>query len=503
MNLITKTELESHLWESANILRGTIDSGDYKHYIFPMLGLKRLSDVFNEEVEKLIADGVPEDAARNDPDLHRFAVPAAARWDFLASRTENVGDALNDACQLIEEHNPSLEGVFTVADFEDPRKLGDAKTRDGLLRRLVKHFGAKPLGNKNLEHPDVLGRAYEFLIKKFAETSGKKGGEFFTPPMAVELGVRLLKPEKGMRICDPTCGSGGFLIHAADYVRNAEGLKPGERVDLSVHGQEINGSTWAIAKMNLLLHNQEDMRIERGDTIRNPLLLDENGSLLQYDMVLANPPFSQKDWGHEEAEHDPHGRFHYGIPPRTKGDYAFIQHMIHILNDKGRMATVVPHGVLFRGGAEGKIRQKLLEEDLVDTVIGLGPNIFYGTGIPAAYLILNKNKPPERKGKVLFINASAEYESQKAQNYLRETHLKKIVGAYESYEDVDLFARIVGLDELKDNDWNLNITRYVDTKPPLEPINIEAALVELRELEKKRDEAEAEMNRLLAEMGYA
>ena len=398
-------QLKQHLWSAADILRGSIDSSDYKSFILGLLFVKRLSDRFEEEAEKLIAGGMPEEVAWTDTDEHQFFVPNRARWSTIQKQANNIGEALNKACAALEEQNGSLEGVLGGIDYNDEQKLGDGKSRDTVLARLVQHFSQLSLRNEHMAEPDLLGRAYEYLIEQFADDAGKKGGEFYTPRMVVRLIVELLAPTEQMRICDPTAGSGGMLIECAHYIER-KGGNPG---NLALHGQEKNLGTWAICKMNMLLHGLPDARIEKGDTIRDPKLVDE-GELLLYDRVIANPPFSLSEWGREVAENDGYGRFRFGVPPKTKGDLAFVQHMIAVLNGRGRLGVVMPHGVLFRGSVEGKIREELLKEDLFEAVIGLAQNLFYGTGIPASILMLNRNKPAARKRKVLFINASGEFE---------------------------------------------------------------------------------------------
>ena len=392
---LSVAQLEQYLWSAADILRGSIDSSDYKTYIFGLLFLKRLSDRFEEEAEKLIAEGVSETVAWTDPDEHQFFVPDRARWDRIQRTATNIGEALNKACAALEEQNAALEGVLAGIDYNDERKLGDAKNRDTVLARLVQHFSEVSLRNDRMAEPDLLGRAYEYLIEQFADDAGKKGGEFYTPRMVVKLIVELLAPTERMRICDPTAGSGGMLIECAHHIER----QGGNPRNLTLHGQEKNLGTWAICKMNMLLHGLPDARIEKGDTIRDPKLVDE-GELLLYDRVIANPPFSLDEWGRDVAEADGYGRFRFGVPPKTKGDLAFVQHMVSVLNGTGRLGVVMPHGVLFRGGAEGKIRQGLLQEDLFEAVIGLAPNLFYGTGIPASILVLNRDKPATRKDKV-------------------------------------------------------------------------------------------------------
>ena len=496
-DILSVAQLEQYLWSAADILRGSIDSSDYKTYIFGLLFLKRLSDRFEEEAEKLIADGVSKRVAWTDPDEHQFFVPDRARWGAIRAAAANIGETLNKACAALEEQNSALEGVLAGIDYNDERKLGDARNRDTVLARLVRHFSEVSLRNDRLAEPDLLGRAYEYLIEQFADDAGKKGGEFYTPRMVVKLIVELLAPAAGMRVCDPTAGSGGMLIECAHHLER-QGGNPN---DLTLHGQEKNLGTWAICKMNMLLHGLPDARIEKGDTIRDPKLVDE-GELLRYDRVIANPPFSLDEWGREVAESDGHGRFRFGLPPKTKGDLAFVQHMVAVLNAAGRLGVVMPHGVLFRGGAEGKIRQGMLREDLFEAVIGLAPNLFYGTGIPASVLVLNRAKPAARRGAVLFIDASGEFEEGTNQNRLRDRDLERIARTFHAWADVEKYARVVPVAEIERNDWNLNITRYVDTAQEEERIDVADAVRKLREMERKRATAEATMNRYLAELGY-
>ena len=494
---LSVAQLEQYLWSAADILRGSIDSSDYKTYIFGLLFLKRLSDRFEEEAEKLIAKGEPEDVAWTEPDEHQFFVPDRARWGAIQRTANNIGETLNKACAALEEQNPALEGVLAGIDYNDERRLGDARNRDTVLARLVQHFSQVSLRNDRMAEPDLLGRAYEYLIEQFADDAGKKGGEFYTPRMVVRLIVELLAPTQGMRICDPTAGSGGMLIECAHFIERLGGNPR----NLTLHGQEKNLGTWAICKMNMLLHGLPDARIEKGDTIRDPQLVEE-AELLLYDRVIANPPFSLDEWGRDVAESDGYGRFRFGVPPKTKGDLAFVQHMVAVLNAAGRLGVVMPHGVLFRGSAEGKIRQGLLQEDLFEAVIGLAPNLFYGTGIPASILVLNRDKPAERKGKVLVIDASGEFEEGSNQNRLRDQDIERISGAFRGYADVEKYARVVPLSEIEENDWNLNISRYVDTSDEEERIDVGEAVRKLRELERGRAAAEATMNRYLAELGY-
>ena len=490
---LTIDRLERYLWSAADILRGSIDSSDYKNFIFGLLFLKRLSDRFDEECESLVKGGHDPE----DPDEHDFFVPKRARWSELQKVATNIGDALNKACSALEDKNASLEGVLAGIDYADERKLGDIRTQDVVLARLVQHFSQLGLRNADLSEPDILGRAYEYLIEKFADDAGKKGGEFYTPRMVVKLIVELLQPAEGMRICDPTCGSGGMLIECAHFLER-HGQNPR---NLSFFGQEKNLGTWAICKMNMLLHGLGSAKIEKGDTIRDPKLLD-GGALRVFDRVIANPTFSLDEWGREVAEHDGYGRFRFGIPPKTKGDLAFVQHMVATTNRTGMVGVVMPHGVLFRGAAEGEIRKGILREDLVEAVVGLPSNLFYGTGIPAAILVLNRKKAVERQRKVLFIEASRGFGPGMNQNLLREDDVARISAAFHAFKDEEKYARVVGLVEIEKNDFNLNISRYVETADAADRVDVASAIARLRQLEQQRSTAEELMNAHLKELGY-
>lgn len=466
--MLTREELNRQLWGAADILRGAVDAADFKNHILSLLFLKRLSDVFFERREEILREwreagksSSEAEAIADDPDEYgdgAYFLPVESRWPSLMKVAENRAEAIDKALVAIEDTNSAyLSGVLAGVRFNDERRFGDAATMDGLMQRLLAHFARIPLGNRDLLEPDVLGNAYEFLIERFAETAGKKGGEFYTPRGVVRLLVELLDPREGMRINDPTSGSGGMLIECGHHIEE----RGGNPRNLTLTGQEKNIGTWAICRLNMLLHGFPDADIRAGDTIRSPKFIT-HGTLDAFDRVIANPPFSLKDWGADSAETDPFKRFERGIPPKTKGDMAFLLHMIESVRERRGMAGVVlPHGVLFRGGAEAKIRESLLKDDLIEAIIGLPAALFFGTGIPAALVICNWNKAPERKGRVLMVDASTEglYREGKSRNFLDPVDVLRIAAIFHGWADP---GRTLDAVESIATTWTAALARHRD-----------------------------------------
>jgi type I restriction enzyme M protein len=505
---LTQKEINNIVWKACDTFRGTIDATQYKDYILTMLFLKYVTDVWKDKrvayAEKYSNDEVRiERALRNE----RFQVPGECTFDYLfEQRNENnLGELINIALEKLEDANRSkLERVFRNIDFNSEANLGQTKDRNRRLKNLLVDFSALDLQPSHLEGNDIIGDAYEFLISQFASDAGKKAGEFYTPGEVSTLLAKLVDPQPGNRICDPACGSGSLLIKVAKEVGTN---------NFSLYGQENNGSTWALARMNMFLHEMDNADIEWGDTLNNPRLL-EGDQLMKFHIVVANPPFSLDKWGADNALADQYNRFHRGTPPKSKGDYAFITHMIETTyEDVGKTGVIVPHGVLFRGSSEGKIREQLIKENLLEAVIGLPANLFFGTGIPAAILIFNKGKGDNKD--VLFIDASREYQEGKNQNRLREDKdIKHIVDTYKAFKTAvpltteegavieDKYAYRAALKEIEENDYNLNIPRYVDTFEEEAPIEIATTQNEISRLKTELATVENKMEEYLKELGF-
>ena len=488
---ITFEFLKAHLWSAADILRGSLDSSEYRQPVMTLLFLKRLNDTFEENAQNLVNKGINKKEAYNKR-RHNFYIPENARWTVLSSAAENIGEKIDDICRIIERENPKLEGVLTNTKYNDKRKYPDDK-----LRALVSHFNSPRLRNEDLEKEDIFGDAYEYLLAEFADETKKKGGEFFTPREIVRLLVNLVEPKEGMKICDPTCGSGGMLIESAKYVQRNKG----EPRSLMLHGQESNYGNLAMCKMNLILHNIIDFEIEYGDILSNPKLV-RGGQLNRYDKVLANFPFSM-NWDSKVASKDPYNRFRFGIPPeKDKADFAYIEHMFASLNEKGQAAIICSQGVLYRGNEEAKIRENMIKEDIIEAVIALPPKLFYGTGIPGCVLILNRKKPDKCRNKIIFIYAAKDFEEDKVRNLLREEDIKKISSAFTKYQEIEGYCHIANFDELTENEFNLNVPRYVNISEIEEEIDIQTTIDILKKLEKDRQEIEMLATKNLKELGF-
>lgn len=491
---VTQSHLESHLWEAANILRGPVDAADFKTYVFPLLFFKRISDVRNEEFQAALRESDGDEEYALFPQNYRFQIPRDCHWEDVRAVATNVGQALQKAMRGIEKANPeTLYGIFGDAAWTNKDRLPDS-----LLRDLIEHFSRINLGDQAAQD-DILGQSYEYLIKKFADATNKKAGEFYTPRSVVRLMVNILDPKEGESIYDPACGTGGMLLEAIQHVKENHG--DDRTLWGKLFAQEKNLTTSAIARMNLFLHGASDFQVVRGDTLRSPAFFSGD-DLATFDCVIANPPFSLEKWGDEVWTSDPWGRNFAGMPPSKSGDYAWVQHMIKSMAAKsGRMAVVLPHGALFRMGKEGAIREKILGMDLLEAVIGVGPNLFYGTGLAACILVLRQRKAKDRKKKVLILDASKEFKTGRAQNELLPEHVDRIHELYRDYKDVEGIARLVTLDEIAANDHNLNIPRYVEPKVTSEVLTVEEAMKRLRDSAETAFAAEERLVGILKQEG--
>ena len=493
-DLINKT-----LWSACDTFRGAFDSSEYKNYILVFLFVKYLSDIWKDTYDAYKKEyGDDEALIQRKMKRERFVLPENCTFEYIHEHRNDsdIGEKIDKILSKIEDQNlAKLEGVFRNISFNS-EKLGQTKDRNRRLKEIINDFNNPILDFRPSvlgKVEDILGNAYMYLIEKFASGAGKKGGEFYTPHEVSILLAKLVSPKKGNRICDPTCGSGSLLTTVAEEVKDNKGAASR---DFALYGQESNGDTWALCKMNMFLHGMDSAHIEWGDTINNPQLLEAN-SLMKFDIVVANPPFSLDKWGADTAEADRFKRFLRGVPPKSKGDYAFILHMIETTLPTGRVGVIVPHGVLFRGSSEGKIRKQLINENLLEAVIGLPSNLFFGTGIPAAILIFNKAK---KNTDVLFIDASKDYLDGKNQNKLRAQDIEKIVSSYKAFETTDKYSFRAKIEDIKENEYNLNIPRYVDTFEEEEPVDIAKVQEEIDELEKELIEVRKEMKAYLKEM---
>jgi len=499
-NKISQDEINGILWKACDSFRGTVDAVNYKDYILVMLFIKFISDTWQDHYDQYKKEYAGnEERIRRRLYRERFVLPEQSSFSYLYDNREapNLGELINIALEHIEMANKAkLLHVFQDIDFNSESRLGNTRKRNHILKHLLEDFADSRLDLRpsRIGNLDVIGNAYEFLIGKFAAGAGKKAGEFYTPPEVSVLLARLLAPKSGERICDPTCGSGSLLLKCANEVGSG---------NYSLYGQEAINSTWALCMMNMFLHDVNNPRIERGDTLLEPRLI-EHDKLMRFEVVTANPPFSLAQWGADKSDEESKrfNRWHRGVPPKSKGDYAFISHMIETTTEgTGRVGVVVPHGVLFRGGAEGRIRKALIEENLLDTVIGLPANLFFGTGIPAAILIFRRDRADNSD--VLFIDASREFQQDKSQNKIREdVEVKKIVETCQTRQNIDKYAYVASREEIAENDYNLSIPRYVDTFEEEEEIDLMAVLQEREQLKMQLAGLEIEMAGYLKELGY-
>ncbi|MFT7036244.1 MAG: type I restriction enzyme M protein [Cyclobacteriaceae bacterium] len=484
---LTLSQLEQYLSKAAWILKGPVDASDFKVYIFPLLFFKRISDVYDEEYRLALEESGGDVIYASLPEFHRFEIPLGCHWNNVRETTSNVGLAIEQALRGIEQANQEfLYGIFGDAQWSNKNKLSDR-----LLIDLIEHFSQYDLCNSNVDS-DLLGNSYEYLIKHFADLTNKKAGEFYTPRSVVHLLGLILDPHEGETIYDPACGTGGMLLECVDHLKhNNEDYRT-----LKLFGQEKNLTSSSIARMNMFLHGIEDFQIHRGDTLRNPAFFEADG-LKTFDCVIANPPFSLNEWGAENWANDPYGRNIAGVPPKGNGDMAWVQHMIKSMNSTGRMTVVLPHGALFRKGAEGRIREALIKQDMLEAVIGLGANIFYGTQLAACVMVFRQNKEAVKKGKVIFIDASDQVRVGRAQNYLEPEHVTQIFDWFNAFKDVENYVKVSDLAALQENDFNLNIPLYVEKIIEDNLPSVEEALADLKEAWKSSLEAEEKFKNIL------
>lgn len=485
---LTLSQLEQYLSKAAWILKGPVDASDFKAYIFPLLFFKRISDVYDEEYQQALRESSGDNEYAQLPEFHRFIIPEGAHWNDVRETTVNVGAILEKAFREIEQQNLEyLYGIFGDAQWSNKNKLPDS-----LLINLIEHFSQYKLSNSNVES-DLLGNAYEYLIKQFADLTNKKAGEFYTPRSVVKLMNLIVNPKEGDSVYDPACGTGGMLLEAIQHVKDCNQ----DYRTLKLFGQEKNLTSSSIARMNMFLHDIQDFQIIRGDTLRNPAFFESDG-IKKFDCVIANPPFSLDEWGAANWQSDPYGRNFAGTPPKSNADMAWVQHMIKSMKENnGRMAVVLPHGVLFRKGAEGKIRQKLIENDLLEAVIGLGQNIFYGATLAACILVFRKKKTKEKSNKILFIDASDQVKVGRAQNFLEKEHFERIYNWYKDFNDVENYVKVVSYKEINENDFNLNIPLYVEKIIEDNLPTVEEALDDLKKAWNETQEAEEKFLNIL------
>ncbi|WP_113886299.1 type I restriction-modification system subunit M [Clostridium butyricum] len=495
MNKTTSQDVIKVVWKACDTFRGTMDCSKYKDYILTMLFVKYVSDFYKEKLEELKAKfGDNEDRIQKSLKREKFQLDSECTFDVIYENrnAENIGEIINKILMKIEDDNKEkLEGIFRNIDFNSEAELGRTKERNAALKHLIEDFADDSLDLRPsmLNGDDVIGDAYEFLIANFASDAGKKGGEFYTPGEVSTLLAKLVAPKDGDRIYDPTCGSGSLLIKASKEVGTD---------NFRLYGQERNGQTQALAKMNMFLHEINDSVIEWGDTLRNPLHL-ENERLMKFDAIVSNPPFSLDKWGAEDLKDDIYNRFEMGLPPKSKGDYAFIEHMLASLNENGTAGIILPHGVLFRAASEGKIRKQIIEHNWLDAVIGLPENLFFGTGIPACILIFKKNKIDKN---IVFIDASREYDKVTNQNIIRNEYIKKIVKCYNDRQEIDKYCHIANPDEIKDNNFNLNIPRYIDTFEEEDIVDIRNVENDIKYIEEELSKVRSILKQHLKEIDF-